>query len=761
MTLKNIELNSFKSFGKKSIVSFTAPIVAVVGPNGSGKSNIVEAIRFVLGEQSMKSLRGKGGVDLIFKGSKGTSQASRALVTINFDNSRRIFSFTGAIAQGSHEVPLDYDEIVLSREVFQDGTSKYCINGTEVRLKDIIDLLASVNIGSSGHHIISQGEADRILNASLKDRRAMIEDALGLKIYQYRLRESERKLEKTLANMKEVGALRREIAPHLSFLKKQVEKIEKMRELRENLKNLYKEYISKESSYINFETKRLKSQKKALDEQMISLSKKIEKIQSQKNNQEVENEYLQKLKDKENELANWRAQKDGLGRKLGRIEGIIEGLEKPQEERVSQNRLIVESEWKSFLEGISLDINRALEKEELSSIIEILREIKKRLDSFNKKSGSEETLNLGQNNASELQKMQDVKNELIVSIEKIQKEEKTLLADISNLRQKEMDSQVNLRDSERVLYELLGQKNAITSDLHTLSFEEEKLNLIKNAFEMEISEARILIGLEASSYAEIEVRAEDVDRSSQDELRRRIERIKIKLEDAGIGSGTEISKEYEDTKERDLFLARELEDLNRGVDSLKGLISDLKETLDKEFKTGIEKINKQFQEFFALMFGGGSASLAITVENKKLNLLANETDELLEGVEIENNEEEIPFEKGIEISVNLPKKKVKDLHMLSGGERSLVSIALLFAISQVNPPPFLVLDETDAALDEANSRKYASMLENLSKYSQLIVVTHNRETMSRAHVLYGVTMGADGTSKLLSIKFENAESYAK
>jgi chromosome segregation protein len=117
--------------------------------------------------------------------------------------------------------------------------------------------------------------------------------------------------------------------------------------------------------------------------------------------------------------------------------------------------------------------------------------------------------------------------------------------------------------------------------------------------------------------------------------------------------------------------------------------------------------------------------------------------------------------EGIEIDVSLPHKKVKELHSLSGGERSLTSIALLFAMSSVNPPPFLILDETDAALDEANSRRYGDMLELLGERSQLIVVTHNRETMSRASILYGVTVGSEGASKLLSIKFEEAASIAK
>ncbi len=757
MTLKSLELNSFKSFGKKSVVSFTAPIISIVGPNGSGKSNIVEAIRFVLGEQSMKSLRGKGGVDLIFKGSKMTSQSSKATVTITFDNSKKIFSFTSTGSQDGYGVSLDFDEITISREVSQEGSSTYKINGTEVRLKDIVDLLASVNIGSSGHHIISQGEADRILSASLKDRRFMIEDALGLKIYQYRIKESERKLEKTSVNMKEVASLRREIAPHLSFLKKQVEKVEKMQGLREDLRNLYKEYLSKEFSYVKFETKRLSAKRHELEELMVSCDEKIEKIKSEKNMSNVENQFSGEIRNRENKLSELRRTKDELGRKLGRVEGIIEGFEKPHLNKSSQSRLILESEWKSFIEELDEQISRALEEENQSKIIEILKGIKAKIDDFSPKNEQKKE-DLSEN--SEYKEMQITKEELENEIEKIEEEEKKLSNDIRELRQKETEAQASFRDNERVLYEMLGQKNVVTSDMHSLNFEEEKLSIIKNAFEMELGEARVLIGGEIDEHIENEVSPENIDRHEQEDTRKKIERIKIKLEDAGAGGGSEVLKEYEETRDRDEFLARELEDLNKSIDSLRSLIQELRETLDNEFKEGVQKINKQFQEFFALMFGGGSAFLSITMESKKPKKDESiEDDEEFE--EDDEEESDFGFERGIEINVNLPKKKVKDLHMLSGGERSLVSIALLFAISQVNPPPFLVLDETDAALDEANSRKYADMLENLSKYSQLIVVTHNRETMSRANVLYGVTMGADGTSKLLSIKLEDATTYAK
>ena len=271
-------------------------------------------------------------------------------------------------------------------------------------------------------------------------------------------------------------------------------------------------------------------------------------------------------------------------------------------------------------------------------------------------------------------------------------------------------------------------------------------------FNEELKQAGVLVGFEAARFDQ---EAAVVSREAQTELKHKIDRIKYKLEDAGASGGTDVLKEYEDTVARDSFLSRELTDLESAIGELRTLIRDLKEKIDTEFKSGVEKINKEFTNFFSLMFGGGHAFLSIVVEHKRASKGGDEEDEIL----VEDGE--LEFERGIEINVSLPHKKVKDLHMLSGGERSLTSIALLFAMSQVNPPPFLVLDETDAALDEANSRRYGDMIENLSRYSQLIVVTHNRETMSRASVLYGVTIGADGGSKLLSIKLEEAVKIAK
>ena len=216
-------------------------------------------------------------------------------------------------------------------------------------------------------------------------------------------------------------------------------------------------------------------------------------------------------------------------------------------------------------------------------------------------------------------------------------------------------------------------------------------------------------------------------------------------------------KEYNEVENRDQFLAKELVDLQGSIQSLKTLIRELKETLHLEFTGGVEKINEAFQEFFTTMFGGGKASLTIIKETRRSILSGGQGDE--EELSEEEKKEGDP-EVGIEINISLPHKKAKDLNMLSGGERALTSIALLFAMTRVNPPPFLILDETDAALDESNSRKYGDLIEKLSKLSQLILVTHNRETMSHAHVLYGVTIGTDGASKILSVRLDEALTVA-
>ncbi len=750
MYLKSLEINGFKSFAKKSELQFGCPIVAVVGPNGSGKSNVAEAFSFVLGEQSIKSMRGKRGEDLIFGGSSASAKLGRASVRLTFDNAKKIFN-------------VDFSEIIIERIVYRDGANEYLLNGSKVRLKDVFEFLAQANIGASGHHIISQGQADRILNASIKERKEMIEDALGLKIYQYKRLESERKLDKTTENIAQVNALRKEIAPHIRFLEKQVEKLKRAETLREELVAMYKEYLKREEKYCFNTREKIKKEKEGPAEEKAKNESRLNEVKSALAESESSDTKSKELLSIEDVLQKTQNELEVVRREISRLEGTISAeersLERALKEALNEGAVAVPLSDIENLKGLGEGILAKAEKEESSSILRgFISELVSLLKDFvASKSERKIKSDISQALKEEIISLKERK----ISSENKERELERKSKEIENkykaIRISIEEGRTKGREAEKEMFSLMNRRSELSLILASLSSREDQLNHDEESFKAELSEAQALCGLEAIRYADLELPDDYLseERIIQEERRKKIERVKIRLEEAGGAGGSDLLSEYDDVKKRDEFLLKETADLEKSAESLHELIADLTEKLDVEFKTGIEKINDQFSKFFIMMFGGGHASLLVSErEQRKRRVI--KLDEL-EGEE----DEEAKMEEGIDISVSLPNKRVKGLQMLSGGERALTSIALLFAISQVNPPPFIILDETDAALDEANSKKYGDMIENLSKYSQLILITHNRETMSRAGILYGVTMGGDGISKLLSVKFEEAVEVAK
>jgi len=752
MRLKEISLVGFKSFAKKAELSFASPVTAVVGPNGSGKSNVVEAFRFVLGEQSMKSMRGKSGADLIFRGSSGAAKLSRAAVSISFDNTDKVFGFQTERGKS----PLLFETITFTREIFADGTSRYLMNDTEIRLKQMVELLASVNIGTSSHHIISQGEADSILRANARDRREMLEDALGLKIYHYRIKESESKLAKTMDTLKDVQSLRRELAPHLKFLQKQVEKVEKGKAIRSELEDTLLRFMATEREQLRAEDQHLSDATAIITQKKKELEARLPAFPQAASVERGSAAEIARLRASAKEF---QEQRRSIEQKMGRMQGIIEAHRAfaAQQSSVQTDESAVSfspREYQQLLADIEhfiAEIQAASSIEEVRRATQSLGRLIETLRSRQQSAGTSRT-----SVSASSRDLSDAAHEL----EALERELAGVLAReesaAAELTARERESDMRLQESTRATherYEVLGAIKDCDAELQILAVTVQRVRERKEQFDSELREAGFLFGpsflsqlREAPAYPELDLH----------DLRRSIDRLKIRYEEHS-GIGTEVLSEYESTKERDEFLSREVADIEASISNLTSLIVDLKKVLDEKFTEGVKVVNDRFGEFFKTMFGGGNAFLSITME-KRRKARVSEEDELLDG---EAGAEVEAFDRGIEVHVSLPEKKVKDLQMLSGGERSLVSIALLFAISQVNPPPFLVLDETDAALDEANSRRYGDMIERLSAYSQLIVVTHNRETMSRASVLYGVTLGADGSSKLLSIKFDEAVKVAK
>lgn len=748
MQLKSLEITGFKSFAKKTNFVFDTPITAVVGPNGSGKSNVAEAFRWVLGEQSLKSLRGKRGEDLIFNGAAGGQKLSRAAVAIVFDNTDR-------------QLPIDYAEVTIAREVFRDGTNDYSINGSKVRLRDIIELLSNVSLGTSGHHIISQGEADRILLANIYERKEMIEEALGLKIYQWKIAESEKKFAKTQNNIKEVESLRREIAPHIKFLQKQVEKIEKTTELRRELKSLYLQYFKKEAVYLEQVKDKLARESAGPMAELAGLEAKLADLSGLAASGLSDNSRVAEMAGLEQRLRERRQERDDLGRQLGRVEGKIEiKSERLGPREAADNQVINFSEVENFTHELEVDLERGGGANSLDRVKQIFADLRTKIRNFlasHSQGHDREEL------TTEINQLKQEKATIEERVKSLGEEEQKILNQASQLKSKLEAVREKARGAERELFELRAKKSELKSKLEALTARTETYRTEEAAFRREVDEAVALVDREILDYRQEKIDDHEplTDRGEQENLRRRIERSKIRLEDTGV-EGTDVLEEYKEVTTRDEFLAKELADLKSSETSLEQIMTDLKQKIDREFKTGLVKINTEFQTYFALMFGGGTAGLEVLAPEKRKKRGEAELDlEALESGIVPEGDDEEETREGVEINVNLPRKKIKGLEMLSGGERALTSIALLFAMSQVNPPPFLILDETDAALDEANSKKYGEMVQSLAKQTQLILITHNRETMSHAGILYGVTMGAEGVSRILSLRFEEATNYAK
>lgn len=753
MRLKSIELSGFKSFAKKTTLEFASAITSIVGPNGSGKSNTAESFRFVLGEQSMKSMRGKRGEDMIWNGSVSAPRAGRASVKLIFDNSDRALN-------------LDFDEVAIERVVYRDGGNDYLLNGSTVRLRDIAELLAQANIGASAHHIISQGEADRVLTASSKERREMIEDALGLTAFLYKREEAQKKLEKTAENMREVEAMRRELVPHLKFLASQVKKIEEAEHLRLDLKEKYKEYLKRESVYLASAEAELGQEMSLPKQERAELDHRIEHLRKELASKGKKDAQTHELIELEGQGRVAAQRRDVAGRELGRIEGelaaeerivrVVEGSVPAHEANTFATRVHSELEALLTAEGESL-------KTRIKALIVIAKEFVYRVSTQTGAAPKER----------DLESLKKKQKELEHELAELAHEEARVTKAVGELRRSIENEKDASREAERELFQAIAKRSEFETQLARLRGREELLVRERDLFKSELGEAGALIGRDVLDYEEVVVReggevvseAEIMqeDRSGQEARRKKLERMKIKLEEIGAGNSSEVLREHQETTDRDAFLARELNDLEVSSQKLHELIEELTKTLEVRFTSGIMKINTEFDTFFKLMFGGGSAALSIVKEKKLRRALPQDmlADIADSAPDTDDDEEDEDVEEGIDITIALPHKRIKGLHMLSGGERALTSIALIFAMSQVNPPPFLILDETDAALDEANSRRYGDMIENLAKKSQLILITHNRETMARAGILYGVTMGNDGVSKLLSVKFEEAVAVAK
>ncbi len=744
MYLEKLEIQGFKTFAKKTVLTFLppntnrSPVTAVVGPNGSGKSNLADAIRWVLGEQSLKLLRGKQSEDVIFSGSEGRSRGGFAEVSLSFNNE------DGAM-------PIEYQHVTITRRLYRDGNSEYILNEGTLRLSDIQLLLAQANVGQRSYSVIGQGMIDHILVSTPEERKAFFDDATGVKQFQIKRHEAMLKLKRTFENLTDIEMLMKEIEPRLRSLKRQASRLEERSAVEQELRALEKKYYGGLWWNLVDETEEAKKQFHASDKTINVL----------------------------------RAELDGLEEKTKEMEGEDvkdEGLSALQKEYREQQKKCELSRRAQFETEKSIELSKVKAQSNwaplpLSKIIEGVEEIKSKLERLKKFEKLEEIIAaidevFGHSNTlvSRLQRPnpEDIKPdpELIAKLKSQKEEEKAFALQLSQI-EKQIDSyaakehkvRTELIDSQRTFrtkqQELHILEQARNQHEITLARLEERQSSLKR----EIQEFRVTLPL-----AKGEVwRGSGAEAS---DLHNEIQRLRYKLELIG-GIDPEIIKEYEETKVRFKFLETQVTDLQQAIKSTEKIVKELDDQIEKQSSKVFGEINKKFQHYFKILFGGGSCGLVkvttdeIEKEGVTLDRALADTGEAerekSEEIEDKMKKHEDPI-VGVDIQATPPGKRMKSLNLLSGGERALTSIALLSAIMDVNPSPFVVLDEVDAALDEANTIRFASILDELSQKSQFIVITHNRATMEKADVLYGVTMGDDGVSSLLSVHLEDVVS---
>lgn len=768
MYLKKVEISGFKSFANKTTLEFLPAgnfnsgignkgITAIVGPNGSGKSNVSDAIKWAMGEQSMKMLRGKKSEDVIFAGSGTKTRLSSAHVSLYFDNRDK-------------RIPIEFSEVVISRKVYRSGESEYLINGSKTRLIDVIDLLAQAGIGKESYCVINQGMSDAFLNTSPLDRRSVLEDAAGVKQYQIKKQRAAKKLESTRENMERVSGLIREIEPHLRMLKRQAQKAEQGKEVSEKLKEKQTKFFSFLWHQFQSEQNQFSKEKETLGASMMNMQREVDKMNDELNRESAEAQDLKIQQELENKKSETRQKLNEIERELI----ISEGRLVVEKERLASQKIMevipvdlkyVQEKLKNIREAqerLIKEVEEAENMEELQDIKEHARAIQQQLYDLYEESGKGE-VSIKKDNSKETQEIQNKINEL--------EDKKKILHDSEIKLQeflKKIEKEINLesqkaKESRERFFQLERESRARQEQLSILKdqFNEAKIKLARIEVREEDLTSEIRNSLKQEPN-ELKYDGEPVERES---LEREIERLKVQMEQIG-GIDPMIVEEYNETNTRFDFLTQELKDLADALVSLESVIKEMDQRISVEFEKAFEQINKEFTKYFRIIFDGGNAHLAkIKIPVRGGSVVDDKNEREEENSEESENDEQNSEEKNNEIGVEVfacpPGKKIANLPMLSGGERSLTALALLFAIISHNPPPFAILDEVESALDEANSRRFGKILQELSGSTQFIAITHNREIMRQASLLYGVTMGDDGISKLLSVRLDQVDQSGK
>ena len=731
MQLKHIKLSGFKSFVDPTKISFPTNMVGVVGPNGCGKSNVIDAVRWVLGELSAKNLRGESMVDVIFNGSENRKASGQCSIELLFDNS-------SAKIGGEYA---SFNEVSIKRVMTRDAQSDYFINNTKCRRKDVQDIFLGTGLGPSSYAIIEQGMVTKLVSAKPDELRTHIEEAAGVSKYRERRRETESRIKRTRENLSRVKDIRDEIGRLIKRLENQAKAAEKYNVLKKDKAKL--ELDKAVLFSIEAKSSRDDLQKKldSLNRDLQIKNAESETIQSQIDQFRTENESV--LSEYEEAQKNFYA----VGAEIAKREANLQNINKN------------EKETKSNLEKVKQNYEKAKETEK----------------NFEELSPSEKAMHILDSMINTIEKY-GIKNE---NIREKAIELKSLLTDILNIataqsktlteeylsRQNDLEDQIvnaeKLKKSiEDEMRDFVDKSSSAESVLVSLRQKQSKFNEELREFENKksiadldartISEKITNIRIEQKTYEinldnsnkKIKEAGIDIDKIDFSEY----EDMTIEeLEDKLVNIETKIIKlgainlaapeEIEEESKRKEELDEQYNDLTEALEKLTGAIKKIDQETKTIFKESFDSVNSKLKEMFPKLFGGGVAELTLT--------------------------EEDALNAGVILMARPPGKKNSSISQLSGGEKALTALALVFAIFDLNPAPFCLLDEVDAPLDDLNTLRFINMVEEMSKTVQFIFITHNKVSMERSDYLMGVTMQEAGVSRMVSVDVNQALELAE
>ena len=810
MRFKKLEINGFKSFSDKTNFLIEDGLTGIVGPNGCGKSNIVESLRWCMGENSAKSMRGSGMEDVIFSGTANRPSKNISEVSLLLDNKDK---------NGPSQYN-EFEELAIKRKIVKDKGSKYYINDKEVRARDVQTFFADLSTGAHSPSLISQGKIGQLVTSKPIERRSILEEAAGISGIHARRQEAETRLNAAENNLKRADELKKQQQKQLDNLKKQAEEATRYKEISKEIKKI-------EAGLYYLKIQEIEKDKKNILDKLSELDDEISAINIDFNHNnsilEEENKKLSPLRDKKMESAA-KLQKLNLDMtSLDEEEARVKSLQVKLEKSIKTIESDLERERSISLDAELNQKRISQEKEELLKTENKLLEVE---------TTSSRELNTSKASLDNLQNELDV---LLDTIEGYIDQEKKLTKDIfqelkklvkkitlsqeeyaekygknksiqsDSIKRKERIRNIDVElknwrnlksNSEKMISELNERKNKLQAELDENQKNPERIATSKGQnlqnlentkkrneeIEAELFEAEKKYAFIDQNLKEIQLKLSKLkENKARNEAT--IEGIENRKKDLMYSVKNELNIESE------ILLLAQSDFQNSSMENLPNIdeqalkvekIKKQRESLGsvnlradeetKKYETEIKKMEDDRADLYSAIVklktsinelnqkGRERLLEAFTKVNRKFNEVYTK---LFSGgsAKIELVDSDDPLEAGLEMFVSPPGKRLQSITLLSGGEQALTALSLVFAVFLVNPSPICVLDEVDAPLDDANVTRFCALLDELTKITQtkFIIITHHALTMSRMHRLYGVTMAEQGVSQLVAVDLEKAE----